>query len=79
MDRVRGIFRPKRSEREQRRMHAELLYEFEMECRNQRWGDPAYIYDQEHDLFRFRDDKFVFSREHANWELLRKRGRMNGF
>jgi hypothetical protein len=40
------------------------------------WGDPALVYDEEHDLFRFRDGKFAFSREWANWPLLRKRGRM---
>jgi hypothetical protein len=36
------------------------------------------IYDEEKDLFRFRDGRFAFSREQANWELLRKRGRVKG-
>ena len=40
-----------------------------------RRGDPALIYDEEHDLFRFRDGKVAFSRGWANWPLLRKRGR----
>ena len=70
---------PKRSETEQRRMNAELLYELEMEARRQGFlQDPALVYDEEHDLFRFRDGKFAFSREHADWELLRKRSRMKG-
>jgi hypothetical protein len=73
-------FKPKRSETEQRRMDAELLYDLEMEFRRQGFlADPALVYDKEHDLFRFRDGKFAFSREHANWELLRKRGRFKGF
>jgi len=36
------------------------------------------VYDEEKHLFRFRDGRFAFSREHADWELLKKRGRMNG-
>jgi hypothetical protein len=63
----------KRSEVEKRRMDAQLLYEFEMECRAQGWGDPAFVYDEEKDFFRF-----TFSREHADWALLRKRGRLKG-
>jgi hypothetical protein len=39
-------------------------------------GDPALLYDEEQDLFRFRDGRFAFSREWADWPLLRKRGRM---
>jgi hypothetical protein len=39
---------------------------------------PALVYDEEHDPFRFRDGKFAFSREWADWPLLRKRGRMRG-
>jgi len=46
-----------------------------MESRKVGWGDPALVYDEEKDLFRFRDGHFAFSREHADWELLRKRGR----
>ena len=36
------------------------------------------IYDEEKDLFRFGDGSFAFSRDHADWELLRKRGQMKG-
>ena len=61
------------------RIVARTFYDFEMECRRQSWDDPAYAYDEEKDLFRFTDGRFAFSREHADWELLRKRGRMKGF
>ena len=60
-------------------MSARLLYDFEVECREQGWGDPAFVYDEEKDLFRFTDGRFAFSREHADWELLRKRGRLRGY
>ena len=59
-------------------MNAELLYDLEIEFRKHDWGDPALIYDEEKDLFRFTDGKFAFSREHADWALLRKRGRVKG-
>ena len=68
----------KRSETEKRRMHARLLYDFEVECRRQGWGDPAFVYDEEKDLFRWTDGRFAFSCEHADWALLSKRGRMKG-
>lgn len=65
----------KRSEADQRKIGVRTFYDFEMEYR--RLSDPALVYDQ-HDLFRFRDSKFAFSQEHANWELLRKRDRTKG-
>ena len=68
----------KRSEAEQRRMDARLLYDFEVECRRQGWGDPAFVYEEGKDLFRWTYGKFVFSREHADWALMRKRGRIKG-
>ena len=68
----------RRSETEQRRMCAELLYDLEVEFRKVGWGDPALVYDEEKDLFRFTDGRFAFSKEHADWELLRKRGRIQG-
>ena len=67
----------KLSETEQRK--ARLLYDFEVECRRQKWGDPAFVYDEEKGLFRWTDGRFAFSREHAVWELLRKRGRLKGW
>ena len=68
----------KLSETEQRKRKARLLYDFEVECRRQGWGDPAFVYDEEKDLFRFTDSRFAFSREHANRALLRKRERLKG-
>jgi hypothetical protein len=38
-------------------------------------GDPALLYEEEKDFFRFADDGvFAFSVEHANWGELRRRG-----
>ena len=67
----------KRGESELRRIGARTLYDFEVECRKQGWGDPALVYDEEKDLFRWTDGRFAFSREHADWKLLRKRGRLS--
>lgn len=55
-----------------------LRYELERESRKVGWGDPALVYDEEKDLLRFTDSRFAFFREHADWALLRKRGRMKG-
>jgi hypothetical protein len=64
----------KRGESDLRKNRARTLYDFEVECRRQGWGDPAFVYDEERDLFRWTDGRFAFSREHADWVLLRKRG-----
>src|SRR5215217_7918280 len=50
---------------EQRKRDAALRYDLEMESRKVGWRDPALIYDEEKNLFRFRDGRFAFSREHA--------------
>jgi hypothetical protein len=64
----RAPWAPRRSEASERRRLCKLLYEFEMEARRQGFlADPAYVYDEEHDLFRFRDGRFAFSR--ACYEL----------
>jgi hypothetical protein len=63
---------------EQRKRDPALRYEPEMESRKVGWGDPALVYDEEKELFRFRDGRLAFSRDHADWDLLRKRGRMKG-
>jgi hypothetical protein len=76
MERGKGFLGRSKSETERRRTLARTYYDFEVECREQGWGDPAFVYDQEHDPFRFTDGRFAFSREHADWELLRKRGRL---
>jgi hypothetical protein len=50
-----------------RRIMERPSYDFEMEARRQGFlADPAYIYDEEHDLFRFRDGKFAFSRSFSS-------------
>ena len=63
-----------------RKVRAQVLYNLEMECRRQGWGaDPAFVHDEERELFRFHDGRFAFSCEHADWALLRKRGRLRGW
>jgi hypothetical protein len=69
----------KRSETEQKRVDARLLYDLEVEFRKVGWGDPVFVHDEEKGPFRFRDGRFAFSREHADWALLRKRGRLKGW
>jgi hypothetical protein len=63
---------------EQRKRDAALRYYLEMESRKVGWQDPALVYGEEKNLFRFRDGRFAFSREHADWTLLRKRSRAKG-
>jgi hypothetical protein len=79
MDRGRAPWAPRRPEAERRRGRCELLYDFEVEFRKVGWGDAAFVHGQERGLFRFHDGKFAFSREHADWALLRKRGRLKGW
>ena len=67
---------PRRSETERRKGRARFFYDFEVEWRKHALGDPAFVYDEEKDLFRWTDGRFAFSRDHADWELLRKRGRL---
>jgi hypothetical protein len=74
VDNERASWTPRRSETEQRRMDAELLYDLEMGFTKIGRGDPALVFDEEKELFRFVDGRFAFSREHAGWALLRKRG-----
>ena len=70
VDDERAPWAPRHSETEQRRMDCQLRYDLEMEFRKIGWGDPALVYDEEQDLFRFRDGRFAFSREHADCEAL---------
>jgi hypothetical protein len=61
------------TDRERRRRGAGTLYELEMLWRNE--GTSEFLYDEEHDLFRFPEDgRFAFSREWADVKLLEKRG-----
>ncbi len=72
-----GPWFPKRSVFEMRRVTAETLNGLETDCRRQGWGAyPALVYDGEKNLLSLRDGRFAFSREHAGWGLLRKRGRL---
>ena len=58
-----------------RRRAARIRYTIETAFREEGFGDPALIYDEEQELFRFADDGvFAFSSEHANWGELRRRG-----
>jgi hypothetical protein len=57
-------------ERERRR--AESLYETEMLYREH--GVSGFVYDEEKNLFRFKDGRYAFSRTHANTRLLEERG-----
>ena len=68
----------KRRESDVRRIGASTLYDFEMECREQGWEDPAFVYDEEKDLFPWTNGHFAISHEQADWALLRKRVRMRG-
>jgi hypothetical protein len=47
------------------------LYETEMLFREEGLSD--FVYDEEHDLFRFKDGRFAFSRTQANIALLEER------
>jgi hypothetical protein len=42
---------------ELRKRDAALLYELEMESHKVGWQDPALVYDEEKDFFRFRDGR----------------------
>jgi hypothetical protein len=62
---------PSKSER--RRRGAEALYELETGFREEGWLSEEFVYDTEHDLYRFPDGEFAFSREYSNerrlWEM----------
>jgi hypothetical protein len=55
-----------------RRRKAKSLYEIEMILREE--GHSSFVYDEEKDLFRFKDGRFAFSRTHADVKLLEERG-----
>lgn len=38
------------------------------------WIEEGLIYDRKRKVFVFSDGTFAFSREHANWAELRRRG-----
>jgi hypothetical protein len=49
-----------------------MLYEVEMLLREE--GYSGFIYDEEKDLFRFKDGRFAFSHTQADVRLLEERG-----
>ena len=59
-------------ESEMRRRRAATLYGLETGFREEGWPSEEFVYDDEHDLYRFADGEFAFSREYANepgmWE-----------
>jgi hypothetical protein len=59
-----------------RRGKAGMLYELEAALGEM--GEPSeeFVYDDEHDLFRFADGEFAFSREHVKERRLRELGRI---
>jgi hypothetical protein len=61
-------------EREMRRRVAETLYELEALFAETGWYSEEFVYDDEHDLYRFADGEFAFSRKYANERRLREMG-----
>ncbi len=61
-------------ESKMRRRRAAALYELETGFREDGWPSEEFVYDAEHDLYRFADGKFAFSREYANERRLRQMG-----
>ncbi len=53
---------------------AEMLYELERGLREEGWPSEEFVYDAEHDLYRFPDGEFAFSREYANERRLQDEG-----
>ncbi len=50
-----------------------MLYELETAFREDGWPSDL-VYDTEHDLYRFPDGEFAFSREYVNERRLREMG-----
>lgn len=62
------------NDRDLRRNRAAALYELKMAFRAEGLGSD-FVYDEEHDLFRFPEDgRFAFSKEWADVKLLEERG-----
>jgi hypothetical protein len=51
----------RRSGAERRNRRARLSYDFKVECRRHGWGDPAFVYEEEKDLFRWTHGRLAFS------------------
>ncbi len=50
-----------------------MLYELETGLREDGWPSDL-VYDTDHDLYRFPDGEFAFSKEYANEQRLRREG-----
>jgi hypothetical protein len=61
-------------ESEMRRRRAAALYETETTFREEGWPSEEFVYDEEHDLYRFAYGEFVFSGEYADERRLREMG-----
>jgi hypothetical protein len=57
-----------------RSRRAASLYELEALFAEEGWPSEELVYDDEHDLYRFADGEFAFSREHANERRMRGLG-----
>ena len=57
-----------------RRSGAEILYKLETGFREENWPSEEFLYNAEHDLYRFADGEFAFPREYATERRLREEG-----
>ena len=76
-----GGFSGGTSAAEYRRIAAETYYETEglMDQERDFWGESPFVYDERHDVYRFRDDgAFAFGRETINERELVRRGLWEG-
>ena len=62
------------TEAERRRRFCEFMFELEGVFREGGGGGSDLVYDAEHDLYRFPDGEFAFSREYANERRMRQMG-----
>ena len=62
------------SKSERRRHGAEMLYELETAFKEEGWPSKEFLYDAEHDLYRFADGELAFSRKYANERRLQEEG-----
>ena len=51
-----------------------MLYEVGTGFREEVLPSEEFVYDEEHDLYRFPDGEFAFSRKYANERRLRELG-----
>ena len=57
-----------------RRRRTTTLYELEALYAEEGWPSEEFVYDKEHDLYRFADGEFAFFREFADEQRLREEG-----